>query len=61
MNLPPVLAKGGLLVLGHTKRDTLSLPPSWREKKLLKHGDTVMRFLTVESGTVSAEPEKPTA
>ena len=61
VNLPPVLAKGGLLVLGHTKRDTLSLPPSWREKKLLKHGDTVMRFLTVESGTVSAEPEKPTA
>lgn len=43
--LPQLLAPGGLFVLGHTKRDTLSLPETWREKKLLKHGDTVMRFL----------------
>jgi hypothetical protein len=38
-----------LLVLGHTKRDTLSLPELWQEKKLLKHGDSVMRFLTPAS------------
>ena len=44
-NLPPLLATGGLLVLGHAKRDTLSLPSAWREKKVLKHGDNVMRFL----------------
>jgi 16S rRNA (guanine966-N2)-methyltransferase len=44
-NLPRLLAPGGLFVLGHTKRDTLSLPENWREKKMLKHGDTVMRFL----------------
>jgi len=43
-NLPRVLASGGLFVLGHTKRDTLSVPESWRERKMLKHGDTVMRF-----------------
>jgi 16S rRNA (guanine(966)-N(2))-methyltransferase RsmD len=43
--LPSLLASGGLLVLGHTKRDTLTLPPSWREHKALKHGDSVMRFL----------------
>ena len=43
--LPRLLAPGGLLVLGHTKRDTLSLPACWREKKLLKHGDSLMRFL----------------
>lgn len=45
VNLPRLLAPGGLLVLGHTKRDTLSLPETWHEKKLMKHGDTVMRFL----------------
>jgi 16S rRNA (guanine966-N2)-methyltransferase len=61
VHLPAVLAPGGLLVLGHTKRDTLSLPPVWREKKMLKHGDTVMRFLTKEGGTGSAEPEQATA
>ncbi len=45
-NLPQVLAPGGLFVLGHTKRDTLEIPEGWHEKKMLKHGDTVMRFLT---------------
>ena len=44
-NLPKLLAPGGLFVLGHTKRDTLSFPPEWLEKKTLKHGDTMMRFL----------------
>ena len=45
-SLPQVLAPGGLLVLGHTKRDTLSIPEHWREIKLLKHGDSLMRFLS---------------
>jgi len=44
-NLPKVLAPGGRFVLGHTKRDTLELVAPWKEKKMLKHGDTVMRFL----------------
>jgi 16S rRNA (guanine966-N2)-methyltransferase len=43
--LPELLHDGGLLILGHTKRDTLSIPPPWEETKLLKHGDTIMRFL----------------
>jgi len=43
--LPSLLASEGLLILGHTKRDTLSLPDLWQETKILKHGDTVMRFL----------------
>ncbi len=46
VELPGLLAPEGLLVLGHAKRDTLSLPPTWREKRLLKHGDSFMRFLT---------------
>jgi 16S rRNA (guanine966-N2)-methyltransferase len=45
VDLPKMLAPGGLFVLGHTKRDTLSFPDYWKEKKMLKHGDTVIRFL----------------
>jgi hypothetical protein len=44
-NLPKLLAPGGRFVLGHTKRDTLELVAPWVEVKMLKHGDTVMRFL----------------
>jgi len=44
-NLPRLLAPGGLFVLGHTKRDTLEIPAAWREKKVMKHGDSMMRFL----------------
>ena len=43
--LPGLIAGGGLVILGHTKRDTLSLPGWWAEQKMLKHGDSVMRFL----------------
>jgi len=43
-NLPKLLASGGRFVLGHTKRDTLETVAPWTEVKLLKHGDTVMRF-----------------
>jgi 16S rRNA G966 N2-methylase RsmD len=43
-NLPFVLAPAGLFVLGHTKRDTLEFPPTLEEIKMLKHGDSVMRF-----------------
>ena len=44
-HLPKLLAPGGRFVLGHTKRDTLELMPPWVEVKMLKHGDTLMRFL----------------
>jgi len=46
-HLPKLLAAGGRFVLGHTKRDTLELMPPWVEAKMLKHGDTVMRFLEI--------------
>ena len=48
-NLAGLLADRGRLVLGHTKRDTLSLPGTWEEIKMLRHGDTVMRFLAVRN------------
>jgi 16S rRNA (guanine966-N2)-methyltransferase len=44
-HLPSVLSPGGLFVLGHSKRDTLAVPPRWRERKQLKHGDSIMRLL----------------
>ena len=46
-NLPKLLASGGRFVLGHTKRDTLENVAPWTEVKMLKHGDTVMRFLEI--------------
>ena len=44
--LPRLLSPAGLFVLGHARRDTLSVPEPWHERKLLKHGDSLMRFLT---------------
>jgi len=44
-NLPKVLTPGGRFVLGHTRRDSLEITPPWREVKVLKHGDSIMRFL----------------
>jgi 16S rRNA (guanine966-N2)-methyltransferase len=45
LDLPKLVAPGGLLVLGHARRDTLEMPPPWREVRRLKHGDSLMRFL----------------
>jgi 16S rRNA (guanine966-N2)-methyltransferase len=47
--LPKLLVPEGRLVLGHTKRDTLEIVEPWIEMKVLKHGDTVMRFLTTNA------------
>jgi 16S rRNA (guanine(966)-N(2))-methyltransferase RsmD len=43
--LPGLVASDGLLILGHARRDTLTIPEFWHEKKMLKHGDSIMRFL----------------
>ena len=61
VKLPGLLAAGGLLVLGHTKRDTLSLPDFWQEKKVLKHGDSMMRFLGVAPKPPDAPPAESEA
>ena len=44
-DIPILLADEGLFVLGHARRDALSLPEHWSERKILKHGDSWMRFL----------------
>ncbi len=46
--LARVIEPGGLLILGHARRDTLEIPSGWREVKSLKHGDSMMRLLTPE-------------
>jgi len=51
-SLPRLLAPGGVFVLGHTKRDTLDFPATWRERKTLKHGDTLMRFLEARNASL---------
>ena len=43
--LPKLLVQEGLFVLGHTKRDTLTITPPWKELKVLRHGDSTIRFL----------------
>jgi 16S rRNA (guanine(966)-N(2))-methyltransferase RsmD len=44
-NLPHVIAPGGLFVLGHARRDVVTLTAAWSEVKEMKHGDSMMRFL----------------
>ena len=48
--LPGILAKSGLLLVGHAKRDRVELPASWHERKTLKHGDTWVRILEYSPG-----------
>jgi 16S rRNA (guanine966-N2)-methyltransferase len=43
--LPELLAPGGLLVLGHARRDAVTVPSAWTEVKALRHGDSVMLIL----------------
>jgi 16S rRNA G966 N2-methylase RsmD len=48
VQLPGVISPGGLLILGHARRDSLEIPPGWREVRTLRHGDSMMRFLARE-------------
>jgi len=44
-NVKDVLIDSGLFVLGYARRDTLDIPPRWKQTKLLKHGDSMVIFL----------------
>ena len=43
--LPKLITTEGLFILGHTKRDTLEIPQTWEDLKVMKHGDSMMNFL----------------
>ncbi len=45
-SLAEVMESSGLFVLGHTHRDEVQVIAPWEEVKLMRHGDSVMRFLT---------------
>lgn len=40
-----LLVEGGLLVLGHARRDGVTVPGMWEERRVLEHGDSVFRML----------------
>jgi len=44
-HLPKLLRPAGLLILGHAHRDILSVPNGWVERRVMRHGDNVMRFM----------------
>ena len=43
--LPGILVSGGILLIGHAKRDEIELSRYWSERKILKHGDSWIRLL----------------
>jgi 16S rRNA (guanine966-N2)-methyltransferase len=56
-NLPALLSPEGLLVLGHARRDTLSLPEIWEEAKQLKHGDSIFRLMRLQDRPLSRQDQ----
>lgn len=40
-----LLAAPGRLVLGHARRDQVTVPSTWRERRCLEHGDSTFRTL----------------
>ena len=54
--LPSLLGDRGLFVLGHARRDTLTLPPNWVQSKALRHGDSIMLLLTPARGQAHTPP-----
>lgn len=58
--LPTLFTDHGLFILGHARRDTLTLPDIWKELKTLRHGDNVMRVLMCERGPIRPPERTPT-
>ena len=48
--LPNLLHPDGLFVLGHARRDTVTIEGGWEERKRLKHGDSLVRLLRAVPG-----------
>lgn len=53
--LPRLLLPGGLLVLGHARRDQLTIPFFWEVSKVLRHGDSTFRLLCVAGPVLEVE------
>ncbi len=60
LDMPEVrglLREGGRLVLGHARRDKVSVGPPWKEFRVLEHGDSVFRMLGMVGAEVAPSPE----
>lgn len=57
--LGTLLAPGGLLVLGHARRDGVSVPECWDERRVLEHGDSVFRILARRPDPESSGRSEP--
>jgi 16S rRNA (guanine966-N2)-methyltransferase len=55
-DLPGLLDTGGRAIVGHARRDSIEIPPVWRDAKQLVHGDTVVRFLDLAGSGVPSTP-----
>lgn len=58
-----LLRPGGWLVLGHARRDRVTLPAGWIERKCLEHGDSSFRIVRVAGAgegeqTIGSIPEE---
>ncbi|HNQ87336.1 MAG TPA: thiamine phosphate synthase [Verrucomicrobiota bacterium] len=61
-DLRSLLGSDGWLVLGHARRDTLSVPEGWSEARCLRHGDSVFRLMqwrAPSSGETGAPGGRP--
>lgn len=60
-NLPFLISKDAMFLLGHTKRDTLTVPDHWFLFKSMKHGDSIFDFFRLQSLPISSDfiPENP--
>jgi len=45
-DLSKLLSASGLFLLGHTKRDSVTITPWWQQHKTMKHGDSFFEFLS---------------
>jgi 16S rRNA (guanine(966)-N(2))-methyltransferase RsmD len=57
--LVDLLVEEGLFVLGHARRDQLTIPDTWQDLKTLTHGDSLMKFLRPHRAAPDASAAKP--
>lgn len=49
-SLPMLLTTDGRFILGHASRDAVTVVPPWSDAKVMRHGDSTFRFLSVDEG-----------
>lgn len=57
--LPGLLVPGGRLVLGHARRDGITIPPPWVGLKRFDHGDSIFHLVVLEDGKPKADEAVP--